>query len=130
MRVGVAVEGGAEGWALRGGVGTRWDPGNAREVPPEPGQNFTVQAAVHWNRLSGETEESPSLEIAENRLVAIPGRALWDDPARAGRLDQMELCAPFHRYPLCDFVHKTVGRRERTVQASDKSDGKTEFLGC
>lgn len=62
-------------------MGTQLHPGYVREIPPEPEKNFAVQAVVHWNRLSGEAEESPSLEIPENPLVAIPGRSLWDDPA-------------------------------------------------
>ncbi|KAJ7396614.1 hypothetical protein BTVI_143530 [Pitangus sulphuratus] len=49
-------------------------------------------------RLPREAVKSPSPEIFKNHLDAILCNALWDDRARAGRLD----CGPFRLYPLCD----------------------------
>ena len=56
---------------------------------------FTVWVTKHWNRLSREAVECPSLGIIKNHLDAILCHVLGDDPARAGRLDQKTTVVPF-----------------------------------
>ncbi|RMC02148.1 hypothetical protein DUI87_21315 [Hirundo rustica rustica] len=57
-------------------------------------KNFTVQETMHWHRLPRESGESPSLERFQNCPDAILCHVLWDEPARAGRWDQMTTVVP------------------------------------
>ncbi|TRZ18136.1 hypothetical protein HGM15179_008988 [Zosterops borbonicus] len=60
----------------------QWAETDAQEVPPEHEEELYSAVTKHWNSLSREAVESPSLlKPFRNRLDTILCRVLWDDPA-------------------------------------------------
>ena len=75
---------------------------DAQEVPLEHEEEYFYCASDH--RVPRESVDSPSLEIFHTCLDAIPCQVAWDNPAWAGKLDQMTCCGPVQPDPCHDSV--------------------------
>lgn len=79
----------------RGRLGTDIPP--ACSSPPLPAPLLLLLQPRRWEKLAALVCERGSgrEEMPKNRLDTIPYSVLWDDPARAERLDRMTQCGPF-----------------------------------
>lgn len=77
---------------------------DVQEVPPEH-QEEQHFCASDRSRLPREAVEPPSPEIFENYLDTNLSNVLWDDPAGAGRLEQMTHRGLFQPDPFCGMSH-------------------------
>ena len=65
---------------------------------------FTQRVVTHWNMLSKEAVDAPSLEAFKARLDVALGSLVWwlATLHTAGGLKQDEHCGPFQPRPFCD----------------------------
>jgi len=73
---------------------------------------FTQRVVTHWNRLSKEAVDAPSLEAFKARLDVALGSLVWwlATLLVAGGLKPDDDCGPFQPRPFYDFVNIVVFR--------------------
>ena len=69
-------------------------------------QFFTQRVVTHWNRLSKEVVDAPSLHAFKTRLDVALGSLVWWFATLhiAGGLKLDDHCDPFQHRPFCDSM--------------------------